>query len=141
MLIEVLHPIQVDGKALCESFRLNLIPEERKLRMKIQFSEESVVGKKLVDLVVYHYSEPKLDGFGFSISFRGKEMETGLDFSASIAFKLSKRVWKVKGNIGTRSFNMECPEAIRLIEQIGQIVYPIAVFPSPVTQLPQHLYK
>lgn len=131
MLIEVLHPILVDSAELCESFRLNIVPEERKLRAKIQFGQKTAIGNRLVDLVVFNYSLPKIDGLGISVTFKGKEMETGLEFQASAGFKVSKRTWKVKGNIGGRMFSFECAEAIRIIEQIGQLIYP-TITPAPI---------
>lgn len=121
MLFEVLHPITMDGNVLCESFRLNLIPQTCQFRCKITFPD-SEGKKKLVDLNVYQYTLPRNSGFEITMSVRGKEMETGLTFDAYASYNPFKNIWKLTGTFGNRKFNYESSVLIKIFNDIKTLV-------------------
>lgn len=124
MLIEIHNPIVVDGVPVCNSFRINIIPDKFQMRCKIRFPRPGSNEEDLVDLAVFNFTLPKIQGLGIGLSFRGKEMETGTHFNAKIRFDLPHQEWSVKGSIGDRSFSETSSDIFGIIRSIRNIVYP-----------------
>ena len=124
MLIEILNPIVVDGSPVCNSFRVNIFPDKNQMRCKLQFPRPGGAGDDMVDLAVFNYTLPRIQGLGLALTFRGKEMETDTEFNAKIRFDLPHREWSAKGSIGGRSFSETSSSIFKLICSIRDIVYP-----------------
>lgn len=123
MLFEILDPVKLDGRTICESFRINIVSEVRQMRCKIMFPPgPQWPTSHLVDLVILEYSNPQIDGLGMSISFRGNEMETGTSFEAKIRFELIKKECRFKGRVGAKPFSFECNTILGVIEKVGELI-------------------
>lgn len=88
------------------------------MRVKIQFSHQ------LVDLVIWNYSNFQVDGLGISVSFKGVEEETQVEFDAKIKFHLVSHKWVLMGKISGRPFNRECNNVSELFRTIKDLVSP-----------------
>lgn len=128
MLLEIMHPITIDKRVICNSFRLNVVSAARQMRCKIEFPDQSSKASKpyLVDLVIYKYSDFKIDGLGASISFDGEELETKTSFDAKIVYDIMKRSCKFKGKLGKKDFSFNCSTVLEVIEKIGELINPLA---------------
>lgn len=122
MLFEILDPIRLDGRVICNSFRINIVPEVQQMRCKITFPQPGESQDRLVDLVITKYETPQIDGIGMSVSFKGKEMKTGTTFDAKIRLELLKRECKFKGKVDGKPFSFDCSSIVEVIEQIGQVM-------------------
>lgn len=105
MLIEFLDTIKVDKAPFAENFRLNIDVKDRKLRCKVTYINND--GEKIpIDLVVYKWAL-NIQTMNPGISFNGKELNTGNDFSIVISYDVLKRQVKVTGTIGWSDISME----------------------------------
>lgn len=120
VLIEILNPIRVNGVNIIESFRLNLDHKLHQARCKMRFPDGNT--PEMTDLVIFHYSTPRLDGPGLSLTFRGREMEVGKDFEGTVSFGIFKRTWRVKGTFDGKEFLLECNDPIEMVNHIKNII-------------------
>jgi len=114
MLIEFLDTIQVDKAPFAENFRLNINVKERQLRCKVTYIAND--GKKIpIDLVVYRWAL-NFEKLSPGISFDGKELITGNDFSLKVSYDVMKRQVKVNGKIATKDIQLQLKNAKDFLE-------------------------
>lgn len=101
MLIEITEaPIKVDGLPLIENVRLN-VQKNHQLRFKGTYIPlEKTHTNTSVDVVVYNWSTPKLDGLRIGMTIDGKEMTRNIEFKWKLSFDFLKRAWKLNGSFG-----------------------------------------
>lgn len=124
MLLQALEqPILVDGKPFMKNLQLNLVPENRQLRLKTDFLEQPGTSPpQSIDIVVYNYSDIKLDGLSLAISIDGQELLRSVTFRAKLSYDFLKGKWKLVGSWNgwpiERSFK-EIVEILSIIKELA----------------------
>lgn len=116
MLIEFLEkPIMIDGKEFAKDFRIN-INEKKQMRMKIHFYDPKKEGEFIpLDLVVYGFDSPHVEGLGFSFGLNGKELIRNIPFTLKLGFNLPKRKWRLRGCFNNKDLD-------KSMDNIGEII-------------------
>ena len=97
MIIEFLDTILIDKSPVADNLRLNIKPETRQLRLKLNWLNQD--RNIPIDLVIYNWS-PYIDKLKFNLSIDGKELTSNKSFIVDLSYDIFKRRIKVKGNIG-----------------------------------------
>lgn len=120
MILEIKEPIKVDGNNIIKNLRLNMKPKDHQLRLKLIYL---ITGTELpLDLVIYKWTNPKLDKMSLSIDITGEELSKKLSIRARLAYDFLRKSWKIKGNIGTRSIDRDLSSVISVITLMKDFV-------------------
>lgn len=125
MLLQALgKPILLDGRPFMKDFQLNLDPFQRRFRMKSIFLNQTGIGppQTSVDIVVYNYSNIKLDRFSsLEITIDGVEQERNIKFLATLSFNFIKRRWKLSGNWNGWPVERSFHSIMEIIPIVGEL--------------------
>lgn len=123
MLLEFLdRPVCIDHVPVMQNFRLNLLPDKHQLRMKAEFLSTDGQDPKPIDIVVYQYTNPKLEKLSLAISITGEEMQRHMQFQVKLSFDFLKRKWKLIGSVGRTQVNREMSSAIEILQVIQDLI-------------------
>lgn len=105
--------INVDGKAAIEDLRVNVAPNHQ-LRVKfkvIQHDKDPVP----LDIVVFNYSVPHLEGASLAINIVGTEMTMNKPFKMNLSFNFIKRKWRLQGTFNAKEVDETITNLIEII--------------------------
>lgn len=114
MLIEFLSTISIDKKPFAENLRLNVDAKAKQLRLKVTYITND--GNRFpIDLVVFRW-DLSLEKLSLSISFDGREMNTGNDFQIKFMYDVLRKQIKVVGKVSNRDLSIYVKSARELLE-------------------------
>lgn len=113
MILEIKEPIKVDGDDIIKNLRLNIKPKDHQFRLKLIYLSSGT--ERPLDLVVYKWTNPKLDKVGLSIDATGEELSKKISIQFRLSYDFFRKSWKVKGNIGIRNVDRELSSVISII--------------------------
>lgn len=122
MLLEILDDkvITMDEKPIIKDLRVNFPKGRNALRAKFKYIDDTV--ETPVDLVVYEYSNPRLDKVSsIAIDIDGKEFNKNIPFRVKLSINIIHRRFNLSGYVGGKNIEKESDSIPGLLPDIMKL--------------------